>query len=70
MKKISFTSILGYAVATVTILCGVGIFAGILRFENLTPQLRYTFATVLMLWGIYRAITTYTQDKQRTRDEP
>lgn len=69
MKKIPITSFLGYTVSAVTFLCGAGIFAGVLRFENLTPQLRYTFATVLILWAIYRALTTYTQDKQRARDE-
>jgi len=68
MKKIRIKSLLGYSVSVVTFILGIGIFVRIFRFDNIPPQLRYSFALVLVLWAIYRALTTYFKDKQSERE--
>lgn len=50
--------ILRYALAAITISLGVLIFAGFLLNDPVPPQMRYTMATVLVLMGIYRLLTT------------
>ncbi len=68
MKKIRIKSILGYSVSVVTFIFGIGIFVRVFRFDNIPSHLRYSFALVLVLWAIYRALTTYFQDKQSERE--
>ena len=50
--------ILRYALGIITISLGVLIFAGVMLRDPIPPQFRYTLATVLVLMGTYRLVTT------------
>ncbi len=67
-RKFSINSLLGYTVAAVTFIFGIGIIAGFFSFQHVPSQMRYTFAVVLILWAIYRSVVTYTNAKQREYD--
>ncbi|MFZ1978342.1 MAG: hypothetical protein WAV76_10345 [Bacteroidota bacterium] len=65
MKKISLSLYIGYAVSFVTFICGAAIVAGLVPLRRMPPQLRYMFGIVLILWGIFRFVTTRTQKRQQ-----
>ncbi|MCU0453033.1 MAG: hypothetical protein MUE68_05200 [Bacteroidetes bacterium] len=58
-------SILGYAVSAVMVAVGALVLAGYLVHQGVPEQFRWTFATVLILMGIYRFFMTQMRLKQR-----
>jgi uncharacterized membrane protein len=69
MLKISnMTYYISYVVGAVAFLFGVTVLLGI-GFQNVPPQLRIAFGVVLILWGIYRFVLTWSNYRQRLKDE-
>ncbi len=61
----SFRQFIGYLVATVMLVSGVLILTGnLLRIYIQTEQLRLVFGSVLVLYGIFRFLTTRYAEKR------
>lgn len=61
MGHTNINTIIGFAVAAITMALGIMMLTGWFFPEGTPTQLRVTFGIVLMLLSIYRAVVTYTR---------
>ncbi|HYE95387.1 MAG TPA: hypothetical protein VD962_04210 [Rubricoccaceae bacterium] len=63
-------ALLGYVVAAVMTAVGIGVLTGYFGGAGAPPQLRITLGIVLILFGVYRVVSTVAQerhDRERQR---
>ena len=69
MLKLSYISAyISYSVALITGIFGSIIVSGV-AFQYVPEKLRITFGVVLILWGIYRLVYTWTQERQKNKQQ-
>jgi uncharacterized membrane protein len=68
LKLSNVSMYLGYSVAVITFVCGIVIVSGLV-LENVPNQLRVMFGVVLILWGIYRFVITWTRKHQQNEND-
>jgi len=68
LKLSNISAYLSYSVSVITFLFGSIIVSG-MAFQYVPAQLRITFGVVLMLWGIYRFVSTRVQSRRRNECE-
>ena len=59
---------LNYSVSCITFLFGILIVSGI-GFQYVPGKLRITFGVVLMLWGVYRFVSTRIHVRQQNEKD-
>ena len=65
IRKTSFRHFVGYLVATAMVVSGLLILTGyLLQIHIPTEQMRIIFGSVLILYGIFRFLTTYYAEKR------
>jgi xanthine/uracil permease len=63
LKFSEITTYLIYGISLIAILFGVIVLSGF-AFQNIPPNLKVTCGIVLILWGIYRFISTRIRVRQ------
>lgn len=61
-------SLFAYSVAIISAGTGISVLAGIIFPDYIPGQVRAIFGTVLILMGIYRAVHTWSRERQRSRE--
>jgi small neutral amino acid transporter SnatA (MarC family) len=67
-KRATITTYLNYSASIVTFLFGSIILSGVV-FQYVPNKLRIAFGVVLVLWGLYRFVTTRTQVRQQHEED-
>jgi hypothetical protein len=69
VKLPNISAYLSYSVSLLTFIFGIIVVSGV-AFPYVPGKLRITFGVVLMLWGIYRFVSTRIQtSKKNEKDE-
>ncbi|MCX6120034.1 MAG: hypothetical protein NTX44_00240 [Ignavibacteriales bacterium] len=69
MRKLSnISTYLHYSVSIITFLFGIIVISGV-AFQYVPSKLRVTFGIVLMLWGIYRFVSTWIHVRQKNEKD-
>lgn len=68
LKPSIISTYLSYSVSIITFLFGTIVMSGV-AFSYVPNKLRITFGVVLMLWGIYRCVSTRIQVRQQNEKD-
>lgn len=61
-------SLFAYSIAIISAGTGITVLAGIIFPDYIPTQVRMVFGVVLLLLGMYRAVNTWSRDRQRARE--
>ena len=68
LKASRISMVLSYSVSVITCVFGLVILSGF-AFQYVPGKLRIMFGVVLMLWGIYRFVSTRVRERQQKNEE-